>query len=77
MKLKYLILAILIIMLPSSSGGINKTIAPVTNEEKKQDRDDNFNEFDSEELYFGNILGLMGKVSINQIHKNVSQHLWI
>ena len=38
-------------------------------EEKYQHRDDNFNGIDSEELYFGKILGLKGKVSINQIHK--------
>ena len=37
MKLKYLILAILIIVLPSCSGGKNKTETPGANKEKKKD----------------------------------------
>ena len=42
MKLKYLILAILIIMLPSCSGGKNKTETPVANKEKKKDNKEQY-----------------------------------
>ena len=42
MKLKYLILAILIIVLPSCSGGKNKTETPVANKEKKKDNKEQY-----------------------------------